>query len=127
MNINNTCIPLMLIALISGCATTQRLPVIDDHEAFKYERKYLAKNEQLVSNYSPQPVVKWVQPSNKDIPCRTYFGASKNSDLTLYENFKVFWDGGCKNGYANGIGRIFASGTLIDSELLAIYEGKESK
>ena len=118
---------IVFIALISGCASTPRIPTVDENEAFKYERKYLAEYEQLKNNFSDQSVVKWVQPANKKLPCKVYVGISKTEDRTLDENYKIYWDGDCKNGYANGLGREFERGTVLNMEALAIYQGKQKE
>jgi len=128
MNFNKPFIPLILFALISGCATTPRVAVIDEEEAFKYERQYLAKYEQVKSNYSDMSVVKWMQPSNKNMPCKVYVNILKGAkDRTLDGNYNIYWDGQCKNGYAYGLGREFEKGTILDMEALAIYNGKQEQ
>lgn len=118
---------IVLVSFISGCASTPRIPTVDENEAFKYERKYLAEYEQLKNNFSDQSAVKWVQPANKKPPCKVYVGISKTEDRTLDDNYKIYWDGDCKNGYANGLGREFERGTVLNMEALAIYQGKQQE
>ena len=127
MNFRNIFSLLILFLLISGCSSTPKLPLISEEEAFKYEKEYLAEYEQLKSDFSDQSAVKWVQPLNKNSPCKVYVGISKEEDRTLDDNYKIYWDGGCKNGYANGLGREFERATVLNMEALAIYKGKEEK
>jgi hypothetical protein len=103
------------------------LPLISDEEASKYEKEYLAEYEQLKRNFSEQSEIKWIQPANKKLPCKVYVGISKGDDRTLDDNYKIYWDGGCKNGYANGLGREFERATVLNMEALAIYKGSEEK
>lgn len=118
---------LIFFILISGCSSTPKFPLISDEEAFKYEKEYLAEYEQLKSDFSDQSEIKWVQPANKKTPCKVYVGVSKGDDRTLDPNYKIYWDGDCKNGYANGLGREFERATVLNMEALAIYKGKEEK
>lgn len=120
-------LPIIVFALLSGCASTPRIPAIDENEAFKYERQYLVEYENLKANYIDQSAVKWVQAANKKTPCKVYVGISKTEDRTLDENYKIYWDGGCKNGYANGLGREFERGTVLNMEALAIYQGAQQE
>ena len=56
-----------------------------------------------------------------------YVGISETEDRTLDENYKIYWDGDCKNGYANGLGREFERGTVLNMEAIAIYQGKQQE
>lgn len=127
MTFKYVCLSVILIALISGCASTTRIPIVDENEAFKYERKYLAEYEHKKAGYNDQSAVKWIQPANKKSPCKVYVGISTAEDRTLDENYKIYWDGGCKNGFANGLGREFEKGTVLNMEAIAIYQGKQQE
>ncbi|WP_194091517.1 hypothetical protein [Vibrio hibernica] len=127
MNNRSTYLLPMFFIIISGCSSTPKLPLISDDEAFKYEKRYLAEYEQLKNDFSDQSVIKWVQPANKKPPCKVYVGVSKGDDRTLDPNYKIYWDGDCKNGYANGLGREFERATVLNMEALAIYKGKEEE
>jgi len=120
-------LPIIIFVLLSGCASTPRIPAIDENEAFKYERQHLVEYENLKANYIDQSAVKWIQAANKKTPCKVYVGISKTEDRTLDENYKIYWDGGCKNGYANGLGREFERGTVLNMEALAIYQGAQQE
>ena len=114
---------MIMFVLISGCASSgSRLPVISDSEAFKYEKEYLAEYESLKNNFLNPKIIKWVQPSNKKVPCKVYSGVSRNNDITLGENFKMFWDGDCRDGYAYGLGMEFLRDTVSNIDALAIYQ-----
>lgn len=109
-------------ALFSGCATTlPTIPTLNDNEALKYEKEYLAEIESLTFSFSS--TIKWVQPSNKNEPCKVYVGHAPDNDKTEDENYKIFWDGDCKDGYAYGLGREFERGTVLNMDALAIYQG----
>ncbi|MCG7643710.1 hypothetical protein MHM99_19685 [Alteromonas sp. MmMcT2-2] len=127
MTIRSNFALLICFILISGCSSRPKLPLISDEEAFKYEKEYLAEYEQLKSDFSDQSEIKWVQPANKKTPCKVYVGVSKGDDRTLDPDYKVYWDGDCKNGYANGLGREFERATVLNAEALAIYKGKEEE
>ena len=127
MIFKNSFIMILIFTVLSGCASTHRIPTINDSEAFKYERKYLAESEYLKDNYADTKVVKWVQPANKKMACKVYVSVSKGNDRTLDNNYSIFWDGDCKNGYANGLGREFEKGTVLDMEAIAIYHGKQQE
>jgi hypothetical protein len=47
--------------------------------------------------------------------------------MTLDPKLKLYWDGGCKDGYAYGLGREFAKGNMLDMESLAEYTGGQVK
>lgn len=113
---------MILVSFISGCYSTpvKDVPFISENEAFKYERKYLAEYEQLEKT-DTQLIVKWTQPANKKIPCKIYNGLSNDTD------YEIYWDGDCKDGYANGLGREFVKSDVLYSEHLAIYKGKQKK
>lgn len=117
----------VLCLIMPGCASVNTIPVLGEEEAFKYEKKYLAEYEALKSNYTDTSIVRWVQPANKNIPCKLYVRTYQNADVTHGVNYKIFWDGDCKNGYANGLGREFERDTVLNREALAIYKenGKE--
>ncbi len=56
---------------------------------------------------SKEMIEAWVQPTNKKEPCRIH-SVAPEPWWELKENF-LFWDGDCKDGYAFGIGREFAT------------------
>jgi hypothetical protein len=100
---------------------------VSEKEVSKYETKYLQEYEKIKNNYTDNSIVKWIQASNKTKPCKVFVGTSKKNDITTDSEFKIFWDGECKNGYAYGLGREFERGTLISSDSIAIYSGKKEE
>lgn len=118
---------IVLIALISGCASTPVIPTVDENDAFMYERKYLVEYENIKASYIDQSVVKWIQPANQKTPCKVYVGISKTEDRTLDDDYKIYWDGSCKNGFANGLGREFERGTVLNMEAIVIYQGMQQE
>jgi len=104
--------------LFSACAGVQ---------LGKYEKQYLQEYEKIKQNYKDRSIVKWIQASNKKEPCKMFVGTSPQNDRTSDPEYKIFWDGKCKNGYAYGLGREFERGTLTNMEALAIYSGKKEE
>lgn len=116
----------ILTAAFSGCGSN--LAQIDDTEAFYYIKKYEAENQQIIANnQNIQKPVKWIQAANKKEACKLYVGYNPNDDRTLKSDFKIFWDGSCKNGYAYGLGREFERGFLTNMDAIGLYSGGEKK
>lgn len=113
--------------LFNACTGQPNIAKVNEQEVLKYETKYLQEYEQIKSSYIDNNIIKWIQASNKTKPCKVFVGTSKKDDRTLDSEYKIFWDGKCKNGYANGLGREFERGTLTDIEAIAIYSGKKEE
>lgn len=111
----------ILTAAFSGCGSN--LAQIDDTEAFYYIKKYEAENQQIIANNQNEKFVKWIQAANKKEACKLWVGYSPNDDRTLKNDYKIFWDGECKNGYAYGLGREFERGFLTNLEAIGLYSG----
>jgi hypothetical protein len=87
----------------------------------------LSKQDRLAQDYvislgyedklNPYSVI-WIQPKNKSEECRLFFGRDP-------KELDVFWDGGCKDGYAYGLGREFLKGISADS-ITDAEEGSKS-
>lgn len=86
-----------------------------------YEKNYFIEYNNILKNL---PTIKttYIQPSNKKEPCKLLFRYSENNQWFKEESYKVFWDGECKNGFANGLGREIEKDNLIDTWGLAIYK-----
>lgn len=80
------------------------LPTISEEEANKYEVEYLKEYEELKKT-SNDSLVKWIQPKNKKEACKIYCGVDPKNDYTLKDDYALYWDGECKDGYAYGLGR----------------------
>lgn len=86
-----------------------------------YEKNYLNEYNEILKN---SPVLKetYRQPSNKKEPCKVWFGYTEDNQWFKEESYKIFWDGECINGYADGLGREIEKDTLMDKWGLAIYK-----
>jgi hypothetical protein len=96
---------------------TQKAKQLEQYAS--YEKNYLNEYDSLKKTFQ-QPIIKWVQPKNKKEPCKVacYF----SEDLTKDNSYKLFWDGSCENGYAQGLGREIEKGDLIDRWQIGIYK-----
>lgn len=93
----------LLVLSLTGCVTPTTY--ISEQEAYaernqEKQRFELNSSEWGNANYE----VFWAQPSNKKVACKVPV------DIGYKENpsFKTFWDGRCKDGYANGLGRVIS-------------------
>lgn len=86
-----------------------------------YEKNYLNEYNEILKN-SPLHKETYRQPSNKKESCKVWFGYTEDNQYFKEESYKIFWDGGCKNGYADGLGREIEKDTLMDKWGLAIYK-----
>lgn len=50
----------------------------------------------------------------------------QNNNPTLLKNIKFYWDGGCDNGIAKGLGRLVAKGDYYHSESITVLSGNNS-
>jgi hypothetical protein len=118
MNAQRPVRTIALIALVS-CATAaqaaSRPKTISYDEASAYERALLA--QPASSPTRPQKL--YVQPANKSEPCKL----PSTPDQTSRPNFRAFWDGECKNGFAYGIGRDIAISDTHHVEEITIHDG----
>lgn len=105
-----------LVALVSGCANTgqygQKARVIDYAEASAFERSL------PVHAIPPQqyPTL-YTQPVNKQEPCKL----PTSQDQLARNNFRAYWDGQCKDGYAFGLGRDIALSDTHHYEEIITY------
>lgn len=86
-----------------------------------YEKNYLSEYNNILKN-TPELKTTYIQPANKKEPCKIMFSHTENDQWFKEETYKVFWDGECKNGYADGLGREIEKDTLMDKWGLAIYK-----
>jgi len=113
---------MLILIFVSGCVSTPRIPSVGEEESFKYERQYLSKYNTLKNNNHDTRVVKWVQPNNKSEQCRVQAKVNADNDRTLNDEYRMYWDGGCKNGYAKGLGRLFEKSLMLNDESIVIYK-----
>lgn len=103
-----------LIALVSGCATAKSI-TYDEAAAFEIS---------LQSKVTPLPQTSemlYIQPANKAKPCKL---PTTKEQLQL-NNFRTFWDGQCRNGYAYGLGRDIAISDTRHMEEITIHSGSK--
>jgi len=88
---------ILAVSIISGCASSGvRIPTISHEEAAAFEKSsYVPKSKDDTSGMI------YNQPVNKKEGCKL---PTSNNQLQR-RNFKQYWDGECKDGYAFGLGR----------------------
>lgn len=97
--------------LLTACASGPRK--VSMTEATVYAK-------QITTTAPPQqPQRIYTQPANKTTPCKL---PTSNYLLEL-KNYRHYWDGDCKNGYAYGLGRGIALSDTHHSEEITIYNG----
>jgi hypothetical protein len=105
------------ISTLVGCATPgQQGPKarsVSYEEAMAYENSLRA----AASTAPGKPEKIYVQPLNKKEPCKL----PSTNDQISRSNFRAFWDGQCKNGYAFGLGRDVAISDTLHLEEITIY------
>ena len=109
--------------LASGCATTaQQGPsarALNYDEASAFERGL--KSAELPALWQPDSPL-FVQPVNKKEACKL----PTSQDQMERRNFRAYWDGACKNGYAFGLGRDIAISDTHHLEEITIHNGTSS-
>lgn len=98
-------------AFLTGCGTT--LKKVSLNEAFSYEHSLAARGNPILE----EPQELYVQPVNKKEPCKLL----TSQDQLDRNNFRAYWDGQCKNGFAYGLGRDIALSDTHHAEEITIY------
>ena len=105
---------ILAVSIISGCASSGgRIPAISHEEAAAFEKSsYVptSKNDTSETIYN--------QPVNKKEGCKLPITAEQ----LQRRNFKQYWDGECKDGYAYGLGRDIAVSDTHHLEEITIYD-----
>ena len=94
--------------LFSGCVGQPSIPKVEEAEVGIYEENY-------------KPAFKWVQPKNKKEECKVWVGYNPQDDRTIKSGYAFYWDGDCKDGYADGLGSAFETAQFADRQQIAIY------
>lgn len=96
----------------------QQVKPISLEEALSFEKNLQAAVRQ------PIPMVEklYTQPVNKKTPCKL----PTSSDQIARTNFKAYWDGQCKNGFAFGLGRDIAISDTHHLEEITVHDGTGS-
>ena len=90
--------------LFSGCVGQPSIPKVEEAEVGTYEKNYMSEYENIKKqseNY--KPAFKWVQPKNKKEECKVWVGYNPQDDRTIKSGYAFYWDGDCKDGYADGL------------------------
>lgn len=110
-------ITIATVVFLTGCGTTsQNIPQfrkIPPNEALSFIRSQASQNTVQPQEESPL----YVQPLNKSEPCKL----QSSKEQLERNNFRAFWDGQCKNGFAFGLGRDIAISDTHHLEEIAIY------
>jgi len=118
MYISHLLLTLLAISIISGCVSSgNQIPKISHEEAASFERSLMDKH--IISSPMVTSESLYIQPINKKEKCKL----PTTSDQLQRRNFKTYWDGDCKNGYAYGLGRDIAISDTHHIEEITIYDG----
>ena len=112
-------IPLVVMLIAATTATAghaaPKPKKISYREASAFEAALLARNPPM-----PMPPRSLqVQPINKAEPCRL----PTTQDQLDRPNFRAFWDGECRNGFAFGLGRDIAISDTHHLEEITVHDG----
>lgn len=99
--------------LLTGCANGPKTLSYADASAF--ERALLAQK----TTTTEVPERLYVQPANKKEACKL----PTTQDQLDRPNFRAYWDGECKNGFAFGLGRDIAISDTHHLEEITIHDG----
>ncbi|MBJ7552097.1 hypothetical protein [Marinomonas ostreistagni] len=124
MNFKNISYLILAFILLSGCSVIQNKPEISEREAFSYIKEFQRENYELKKSGSHE--VLWIQAKNKKEECKVYT-YSHNSQFGKDDENHTYWDGGCKDGYAYGLGREFYRSKNYKEDNIAIYHTKQQK
>ena len=98
---------------LSACTTGPRK--VSMAEAMASENKIISALRSQPA--PPQPEKLYTQPINKTEPCKL----PTSKDQLERRNFRAYWDGDCKEGYAYGLGRDIALSDTHHVEEISIY------
>lgn len=106
---------LVILASMATPAFAGGPPKLSMREAMKYE-------DQIMAAVASQPVAPreemlYTQPVNKTEPCKL---PTTQSQLDR-RNFRAYWDGACKDGFAFGLGRDIAISDTLHVEEITIH------
>lgn len=100
----------------TSCATTGAgIRTMSYEEAAAFENSLLARGRQPIE---PLELI-FTQPVNKTEPCKL----PTTKDQLDRRNFRAYWDGDCKNGFAYGLGRDIAISDTHHVEEITIHNG----
>lgn len=105
------------ITLVTTGCTTTGIRNISYEEAAAFENSLLVRDRQAIE----QPEEIFTQPVNKTEPCKL----PTSQDQLDRRNFRAYWDGDCKNGFAYGLGRDIAISDTHHFEEITIHDGAD--
>ncbi len=104
-----------VMLLLTACATGPRK--VSMAEAIASENQIITAARSQPAQ--PQPEKLYTQPVNKTEPCKL----PTSKDQLERKNFRAYWDGDCKDGYAYGLGRDIALSDTHHAEEITIHNG----
>lgn len=100
----------------TSCATTgSGIRTMSYEEASAFENLLIARGRQTID----PPARIFTQPANKTEPCKL----PTSQDQLERKNFRAYWDGECKDGFAYGLGRDIAISDTHHLEEITIHDG----
>lgn len=116
-------VPSVVFVLLTGCASPNRYApqprAIGYEEASAFERSLLDRGAVPIPD---RPVTLYVQPLNKKEDCKL---PTTQAQLDR-QDFRAYWDGQCKNGFAFGLGRDIAISDTHHYDAVTIHDGSGS-
>jgi hypothetical protein len=104
-------------------AEEKRARIEREQKYSSFEEKYFREYESIVNNIQPRNRF-YMQPHNKKESCKLLMvGQEKEKG----SNYRLYWDGQCKDGYAHGLGREIEQDDLVNRWVLAVFEKGEPK
>jgi len=117
MNLSRLLLLMIAAMSLAACGTTSKnvfqVKKISLDEAFVFQRS-------LASSGTPMPVEAqrlYTQPVNKTEPCKIL----TSKEQLDRNNFRAYWDGQCRSGFAFGLGRDIAISDTHHTEEITIY------
>lgn len=104
-----------LVLLLTACATSPRK--VSMEEAMASENQIISAASRQPAPLQPEKL--YTQPVNKTEPCKL----PTSKDQLERKNFRAYWDGDCKDGYAYGLGRDIALSDTHHVEEITIHSG----
>lgn len=105
---------------LSGCVTSQPRSDLSSPQREASDLNAKLGDIVLESPRSTEDQYQWVQPKNLDEDCKVFI-SNQLAETVASSHAYLYWDGGCKNGYAHGLGREFVSSSLDNEEPVDLY------
>ncbi len=105
---------------VMGCATNKSgiSRTITEQEAFAFEDAQKTGWKPKVRDYDAMVPKVFAQPLNKKEDCLV----PMSETYTKAPNFKSYWDGSCKDGFAYGLGRDIMRSDTAEVDAVTVYE-----